>query len=867
MGNSCLRHQNNTVVGTATAPIDLPNIKVEDSPSSGNGTDIIMESDTPSIISPSDNQTSPFFQINLPRHNSDIETSGSDLGVSPVSPLSDSVLERPSLYQNFGLRMIKPQKSEPYLTVPIKSRPAKLTKTYSESRVGFRKSSAVQSCSVFHSLALEHSPTSSLPLSTSPIPDTCGSITNSLLHSLLAERENEFIWKDELSIFCTTWNCHGKIPLVTDIEREWLNKPKQLADIYAIGLQEIDTGYEVLILNQSSNQNQWETVMSSVFKKMGSYVLHETNRLSSMFLMIFVREELSRHITETAVHAISTGIGGILANKGGVAIRFKIHDSTLCFVNSHFSAHVTEIEKRNSEYKEIMTDMLFQIGDRTIPLISHNIVFWFGDLNYRFEMSNTFCYDDVMVACKENDTEALKLHDQFYLEHQRGDIFSEFQEGEITFLPSYKYDPGTNIWDSSAKKRCPAWCDRILWKGEEVKQLSYSMHHTILPSDHKPVSALFNVQIRGVDQQKLDKVGEEVRDKLADKNHKYNGTPIIKVSPPVLRFEDLQFHEQMTKKILITNDSPIPVKISFGQPINVKTLASPYLRISPLSYMLLGDCCMEVSLTIMVGLETIPLISQGQFVIELMLVLHVETGIDQYIYVTGNYLPSSFGVSLDLLSKKSDPIRRLSCIDIGRVSKKTDTHAEIPKEIKTILKYLHSNALQTKDLFMTQGLKSEMRLIRESLDTGAKLPELHSVHSAADFLVTFLMALDDPVIPIKFHDDCVKAANNFKEAKLIIESLPPVHRSTFQYLIAFLKELLNNSKVNRLTALYLSSVFSLCILRPKIQYNENGKLEKKDLRGGTQVHKLKSTFLELFLTNEYTLGTYLAPRSLYLKNT
>ena len=93
---------------------------------------------------------------------------------------------------------------------------------------------------------------------------------------------------------------------------------KQLADIYAIGLQEIDTGYEVLILNQSSNQDLWETTVSSVFKKIGSFQLFKTIRLSSMFLMIFVREGLSTYITETEVHTISTGIGGILANKGGV---------------------------------------------------------------------------------------------------------------------------------------------------------------------------------------------------------------------------------------------------------------------------------------------------------------------------------------------------------------------------------------------------------------------------------------------------------------------------------------------------------------------------------------------------------------------
>ena len=418
------------------------------------------------------------------------------------------------------------------------------------------------------------------------------------------------------------------------------------------------------------------------------------------------------------------------------------------------------------------------------------------------------------------------------------------------------YSVGTNTWDSSSKKRCPAWCDRILWKGEEVKQLSYSMHSNILPSDHKPVSALFNVEIRGVDKKKLDKVGQEVRGEIAEKQQEYNGTPIVNVSPSIIRFEDLQFHEQMTKTLTITNASSIPVKVSFGQPKNANMPLSPYLRICPISYMLLGNSSFETSLTIMVGLETIPLISKGQFVIELMLVLQVEGGIDQYIYVTGNYLPSSFGLSLEMLSNKTDSIRRLSTIELSRATRKSNTRPNIPKEIRLILEYLHSKALLTKDLFMTQGLKSEMRQIREALNTGTKLPQLRSVHSAADFLITFLMALEDPVIPCRNHAECTKAATDFEQAKQIIESLPPVHRSTFQYLIAFLKELLKNSSVNRLSAPYLSCVFALCILRPRILYNDSGKLEKNDLRGGTKIHKLKSSFLKLFLINEYSQDNY-----------
>ncbi|KAK3053900.1 hypothetical protein LTR09_005180 [Extremus antarcticus] len=45
-----------------------------------------------------------------------------------------------------------------------------------------------------------------------------------------------------------------------------------------------------------------------------------------------------------------------------------------------------------------------------------------------------------------------------------------WQEGPVTFLPTYKYDPGSvGVFDSSEKKRAPSWCDRILFRTRRDK--------------------------------------------------------------------------------------------------------------------------------------------------------------------------------------------------------------------------------------------------------------------------------------------------------------------------------------------------------------------------------------------------------------
>jgi hypothetical protein len=108
----------------------------------------------------------------------------------------------------------------------------------------------------------------------------------------------------------------------------------------------------------------------------------------------------------------------------------------------------------------------------------------------------------VISAIQSGDLEILHTHDQLLKEmkHNRGFRLRSFREGPLTFVPTYKYDRRSSEFDTSEKKRVPAWCDRILWRSrdpERVKQLHYRRYEANV-SDHRPISAGFAMTVKSV---------------------------------------------------------------------------------------------------------------------------------------------------------------------------------------------------------------------------------------------------------------------------------------------------------------------------------------------------------------------------------
>lgn len=103
--------------------------------------------------------------------------------------------------------------------------------------------------------------------------------------------------------------------------------------------------------------------------------------------------------------------------------------------------------------------------------------------------------------------------DQLNTQMSSGKTFPFFDEMEIKFNPTYKFDKGTDTYDTSEKQRIPAWTDRILTynKNKEViQQLKYNSIPSYVFSDHKPVYGIFLAHLDLIDEAKKREIEKEL---------------------------------------------------------------------------------------------------------------------------------------------------------------------------------------------------------------------------------------------------------------------------------------------------------------------------------------------------------------------
>ncbi len=340
-----------------------------------------------------------------------------------------------------------------------------------------------------------------------------------------------------IAVLCASWNVNGRIigeggskdGIKDDVAQLLL--PEHLAmsgqpSIIAIGIQEFvplnasniaagSTGGSTALLAAMKGEEA-DKVGADVerIRRTEDNILHvlgrdkyyalERQQLVGLFLIVFAAKSIKERVARVQIDNIPCGVGG-LANKGGIALSCVVDGTSLCFVTSHLAAGMKEIKNRNDDFKTISRDLRFKdvpcmwnfsSDGRSTPL-AHDVCFWFGDLNYRVQTSSTITNAQIIQWCSDSNFHALNSCDQLNLVRAKGEAFNGFLEMPLNFVPTYKYDTGTNIWDTSEKQRPPAWCDRVLWRSDRVvptpEHAPLYNRAELCMSDHKPVHAAFDV--------------------------------------------------------------------------------------------------------------------------------------------------------------------------------------------------------------------------------------------------------------------------------------------------------------------------------------------------------------------------------------
>ncbi|XP_053181253.1 phosphatidylinositol polyphosphate 5-phosphatase type IV [Scomber japonicus] len=310
-----------------------------------------------------------------------------------------------------------------------------------------------------------------------------------------AEELDRYFPDRRVGIYITTWNMQGEKGIPANLDDLLLPTDSEFAqDFYIIGVQE-----------GCPDRREWEIRLQETLGPY--YVMLYAAAHGVLYLTVFVRRDLIWFCSEVEHATVTTRIISQIKTKGAVGIGFTFFGTSFLFITSHFTSGDTKVYERILDYNKIVEALALPKGlPDTNPYRStasdvttrFDQVFWFGDFNFR--LSKERCdVETIMNQSAGGDMAPLLEHDQLSKEMKDGSIFKGFQEAQINFPPTYKFDIGCDIYDTTSKQRTPSYTDRILFRNrqaDDIKVVKYTSCTSIRTSDHRPVVGVFQVKLR-----------------------------------------------------------------------------------------------------------------------------------------------------------------------------------------------------------------------------------------------------------------------------------------------------------------------------------------------------------------------------------
>lgn len=324
---------------------------------------------------------------------------------------------------------------------------------------------------------------------------------------------------DSTSLLLLTFNCaktKQPVEVVRDAFKYALSKTKK-PQIVVVGLEEVmpimDGCFELW-------HDYIEPIEQGVEQALGNQYKQCTKTvIGAVVLLTYTDVQLKVMKQSTARVRCGLYLSGL---KGGAGARLTIKDEDgalqeFTFVNAHLAANEGMAATRNRDFHTIATGLDFGDGYGLYKPDSH--LFFMGDLNYRATLNARSSEELLSDADGLNSSPLDK--DELSREIKDQKVFYGFDEGEITFKPTYKYLIGSE--DGYKENRTPSWCDRILYLSYGGKEVigDYGSIQSVVTSDHKPLYLGISVPKEGP-KSVFERNGALKRELSGDKSLRYD---------------------------------------------------------------------------------------------------------------------------------------------------------------------------------------------------------------------------------------------------------------------------------------------------------------------------------------------------------
>ena len=315
----------------------------------------------------------------------------------------------------------------------------------------------------------------------------------------------------------------------TLVRRNSMNSIMSQEDNYLLSVHAEDT----VVLNSMEKNILGEEYISIAQEQRGQMRLH-----------IYAWNRVASSIENIKISGANTGVGNVMANKGGIVVSFEYQKTRFTFLSAHLAAHEgksyyrTRCDNVQDILRQSQTFDLSKIMD--VAVSSHHM-FVFGDLNFRTKIATKDTNTSESVIMLEEDlfydsfydesndkvvkepsindatyTGSTKKKDKEHILHlleakdwsslygydelsrglKKGDLLVNFETLPCTFSPTFKVKRSAGF--EYNEQRTPSYTDRILYKSatslkSHLKQLSYEACADFITSDHKPIRGAFSV--------------------------------------------------------------------------------------------------------------------------------------------------------------------------------------------------------------------------------------------------------------------------------------------------------------------------------------------------------------------------------------